>query len=60
MRNLRFSQKKIQLDNAEKTRRKEKLKKLNIKSFINRNNERADEKLGKLILRLARNLRIVL
>ena len=42
-----FSEKKIQLDNAEKTRRKEKLKKLNIKSFINRNNERADEKTRK-------------
>ncbi len=42
-----LSEKKIELDSAEKARRKEKLKKLNIKSFINRNNERADEKTRK-------------
>lgn len=42
-----WSEKKIELDSAEKARRKEKLKKLNIKSFINRNNERADEKTRK-------------
>ncbi len=37
------SQKKLEIDSAEKARRKEKLIKLNIKSFINRTNEKATE-----------------
>ena len=38
-----ISQKKLEMDSAEKARRKEKLIKLNIKSFINRTNEKASE-----------------
>lgn len=51
-----LAQKKLELDSAEKARRKEKLQKLNIKSFINRTNERADESARKADIETGKKL----
>jgi hypothetical protein len=50
------SQKKLEIDSAEKARRKDKLIKLNIKSFINRTNEKATEASRKADIEVGKKL----
>lgn len=51
-----FSQKKLDIDEKEKAIRKEKLKKLSKESFMNRSNEKADEKTKKADIETGKTL----